>query len=118
MQANYILAGFLNNATEPAKPVIQLCVAPGYTPDMIKQDRIRGHSKGTTYSCAVHAADLRDFLEQDSFEVLVAQLAAAKSLGWEAEEYFRRFVTGLLTAGALMAQSIPDFNTLVPPLKK
>ena len=73
------------------------------------------HSKGTSYSCAVVAKDLTDFLDSDDLGALRA-LFQLEAIG--ASDRLSRFVDALLTAGARMVVEIPDFNTLVPPLQK
>lgn len=120
MQVNYIVAGFLNNATEPAKPVVELHVANDWSPEDLRNSLSDMHSKGTTLSCAVHTARLSEFLSEEQLATLGTLLVLETRMIGEAQipPQISDLIDGLLAAGARMAQSIPDFNTLVPPLEK
>lgn len=113
MQVNYILAGYLNNAADPAKPVVALHVSDNMSPKDLKGMLSDMHSKGTAYSCAVKTVDLRLLLGEEEFATLVGQMEGARSLGDEALQRFMRFVDGLFTAGAMMALQTPDIETIL-----
>jgi hypothetical protein len=114
MQANYILAGYLNNATDPVRPVVALHVSDSMSPKDLNGMLSDMHSKGTAYSCAVKAVDLRLLLGEEELATLVGQMEGARSLGDEALQRFMRFADGLLTAGAMMALQTPDIETILP----
>lgn len=52
MGKNYVVAGYLNQATQPAKPMVELQEGDA-SPGDVREMLAGMHSKGTTYSCAV-----------------------------------------------------------------